>query len=397
MMAGELREEAELSGTGDVYMRILSREELGTIAQGLANPAVSIYMPTHRTGDIQQEPIRLKNLLTEAECQLIEYGLRVSDAREFLEPARQLLPDSDFWQHQGDGLAVFLSPEIFRYYRLPCTLQELAVVSGRFHIKPLLQLFSEDGVFYIVAVSQNQIRLLQCTRYHVREVTPESVPSKLAEALRYDQPEKQHQFHTTGPGGLTISHGHGVSKDYDKVSILRYLQKVARGLNEVLTGEHSPLIIAAVDYLHPIYREANSYRHLLDEGIKGNPDGLSEETLQEQAWAIVQPRFERGRMDALERYQEGLAKGLATDDVKQVLLAAYDGRVSTVFVATGVHQWGQFDPQHRRIHVYKRKRPRAEDLLDLVVASTLTKGGTVYTVEPKQAPGGTSVAALLRY
>jgi thiamine biosynthesis lipoprotein ApbE len=80
-------------------------------------------------------------------------------------------------------------------------------------------------------------------------------------------------------------------------------------------------------------------------------------------------------MDALERYQEALAKGLATDDVKQVLLAAYDGRVSTVFVATGVHQWGQFDPQHWRIRVYKRKRPGAEDLLDLVAASTLTKGG----------------------
>lgn len=210
-------------------MRILSREKLETIAQGRANPAVSIYTPTHRTGDIQQNPIRLKNLLTEAECQLIEYGLRVSHAREFLEPARRLLPNSDFWQHQGDGLADFLSPEIFRYYRLPCSFQELLMVSGRFHTQPLFRPLSEDGVFYVLAVSQNRVRLLQCTRYQVRETTPENVPSKLAEALQYDQPEKQHQFHTTGPGGLTISHGHGVGKDYDKVSILRYLQKVDRG------------------------------------------------------------------------------------------------------------------------------------------------------------------------
>jgi hypothetical protein len=265
-------------------MKILSREELGALMQTPGNPAASIYMPIHRTGDIEQDPIRLKNLLTEAEGQLVQYGLRVSDAREVLEPAQRLLPDWDFWQHQGDGLGVFLSPDTFRYYRLPCTLQELVVVSGRFHIKPLLQLSSEDGVFYVVAVSQNQVRLLQCTRYHVREVTPESVASKLTEALRYDQPEKRHQFHTTGPGGLTISHGQGVSKDYDKVSILRYLQKVDRGLNEVLTGEHSPLTIAAVDYLHPIYREASTYRHLMDEGMKGNPDGLSEVTLREQAW-----------------------------------------------------------------------------------------------------------------
>lgn len=378
-------------------MKILSREELGALVQTPGNPAASIYMPTHRTGDIEQDPIRLKNLLTEAEGQLVQYGLRVSDAGQLLEPPQRLLPDWDFWQHQGDGLAVFLSPEMFRYYRVPCRFQELVVVSGRFHIKPLLQLFSEDAVFYVVAVSQNQVRLLQCTRYHVREVTPESVPSKLAEALQYDQPEKRHQFHTTGPGGLTISHGHGVSKDYDKVSILRYLQKVDQGLNEVLTGEHSPLIIAAVDYLHPLYRKANTYPHLLDEGITGNPEGLSDETLQEHAWAIVEPYFERGRTDAVERYQEAVAAGLATNDVKQVLLAAYDGRVSTLFVATGIQEWGKFDPKHRRIRLYKQKRPGAEDLLDLAAANALTKGGTVYVVEPQQAPGGTSVAAVLRY
>jgi hypothetical protein len=308
-----------------------------------------------------------------------------------------LLTNADFWQHQGDGLAVFLSREIFRYYRVPCASQELVVVGGRFHTKPLLLLFSEDGVFYVLAVSQNRARLLQCTRYHVREVTPESVPSKLAKALQYDRPEKQHQFHTTGPGGSTISHGHGVSKDYDKVSILRYLRKVDRGLNEVLRGDRSPLVVAAVDYLHAIYREANTYPHLSNEGIEGNPDGLSEETLQEQAWAIVQPYFERERSDALERYQEAIAKGLATDDLRQVLLTAHDGRIATLFVATGVQQWGDFDPERRRIHLHKHKRPGAEDLLDLAAARTVTRGGTVYAVEPQQAPGGGSVAALFRY
>jgi hypothetical protein len=378
-------------------MKTLSSDELSALVERPEEMSVSIYMPTHRTGDIEQDPIRLKNLLREAAGQLVEYGISISDAGGLLEPAEQLLPDSHFWQHQGDGLAIFISPGIFRYYRLPYSFQELVVVTERFHIKPLLPLFSEDGVFYILAVSQNQVRLLQCTRYHVRELTPESVPSNLAEALKYDQPEKQHQFHTTGPGGLTISHGHGVSKDYDKVNILRYFQQVDRGLHEVLKGEHSPLIVAAVDYLHPIYRDANTYHYLLGEGIEGNPDGLSDEALQEQAWAIVQPHFERGRTEALERYREAITKGLATNDLKQAVLAAYDGRVSTLFVATGVQQWGQFDPERRKVHLYKERKPGVQDLLDFATASTLTKGGNVYAVEREQVPGGTPVAALFRY
>jgi len=378
-------------------MRILSREELGILTDSPGSPAVSIYMPTHRTGDIEQDPIRLKNLLREAEGQLVKYGLGAPDARGLLEPAQQLLPDSHFWQRQGDGLAIFLSAEIFRYYQLPYRFQELVVVAERFHIKPLLPLFSENGLFYILAVSQNQVRLLQCTRYHAREVTPEGVPPNLAEALKYDQPEKQHQFHTTGPSGPTISHGHGISKDYDKISILRYFQQIDRGLNEVLREEQAPLVIAAVDYLHPIYREANKYNYLLDEGIQGNPDEMSEKVLQEQAWPIVQPYFERGRTEALERYHEAVNKGFGTNDIKEAVLAAYDGKVSTLFVATGVQQWGQFDPESRKIRLYKERGPGIEDLLDFAAANTLEKGGTVYAVEPEQVPGETPVAALFRY
>jgi hypothetical protein len=290
-----------------------------------------------------------------------------------------------------------LSPEIFRYYPLPYSFDELVVAAERFHIKPLLPLFSEDGVFYVLAVSQNQVRLLQCTRYHVREVTPEGVPSNLAEALKYDQPEKQQQFHTAGPSGPTISHGHGVSKDYDEVAILRYFQQVNKGLHEVLNEERAPLIIAAVDYLHPIYREANTYHHLLDEGIKGNPDGLSEDALQEQAWAIVKPYFERSRTEVLERYREAITKGLATNDVKQAVLAACDGRVSTLFVATGVQQWGRFDAERHKVRLYKGRSPGVEDLLDFAAVNTLTKGGIVYAVDREQVPGETQVAALLRY
>jgi len=378
-------------------MRMLSTQELGRLLESAENPAVSIYMPTHRVGDIEQDPIRLKNLLREAEARLLNYGLRTADARALLEPVERLLADFHFWQHQSDGLATFRSPGVFQHYELPLSFKELVVVAERFHIKPLVPLFSEDGGFYVLAISQSHVRLLQCTRYHVQEVTPEDVPSSLADALKYDDPEKQLQFRTTGPGGVTIYHGHGISKDYDKVNILRYFQQVDRGLQRVLKDEHAPLIIAAVDYLHPLYREANKYRYLLDEGIEGNPDGVSEKDLQQQAWPVVQPYFERGRTEALERYNEGLAKGLATNDVKQAALAAYDGRVSTLFVATDAEHWGQFDPKTRKIRLYNERGPGMEDLLDFAAVHTLTKGGTVYAVAPDQVPGETAIGAILRY
>jgi len=382
-------------------MDILSRDELIQLTQMPRQTSVSIYMPSHRTVEIEQDPIRLRNLLRKAEEQLVESGVRSTVASDILEAAQRLLSDGLFWRNQGDGLALFLAPDLFRHYRLPSSFQELVVVAERFHIKPLLPLLSGDGLFYVLAVSQNQVRLIQCSRDSLRTVTPDSVPESLAETLKYDNPERQLQFHTgtgTGPGKRrAMFHGHGVGMEDTKDNILRYFQQIDRGLREVLQNERAPLVVAGVDYLHSIYRQANSYTYLLGEGIEGNPDGLSAEDLQKQAWTIVEPYHKRGQAEALDRYCATAGTGLATNDVEQALLAAYDGRISTLLVALEVQQWGSFDAEKRSVRLHQQPEPGDDDLLDFTAAYTLAKAGTVYAVEASEVPDGSPVAAVFRY
>jgi hypothetical protein len=363
--------------------------------------AVSIYMPTHRTGDIEQDPILLKNLLREAEQRLADGGLRTPEARQLLEPAWKLVADSFFWRYQGDGLAIFIASGFFRYYRLPYNFAELLVVAERLHIKPLFPFFVDNRLFYILAVSQKRVRLLQCTGENIREVTPESVPSSLAEALRYDDPEKQIQFHTgtTASSGNrpAIFHGQGAGVDDAKDRVLRYFQQIDGGLHELLREERAPLVLAAVDYLRPLYRQANSYPHLLGEGIIGNPDEAKLDLLAQQSWNIVRPYFEREQAEAISRYREASGTGLTTNDVEQAVHAAYEGRIATLFAALDAQRWGSFDPTQRRIEVHEEAETGDEDLLDFATVHTLIKGGTTYVVQDEQIPGNGPIAAILRY
>jgi hypothetical protein len=368
---------------------------------------VSIYMPTHRAGfDIQQDPIRLKNLLGEAEERLLAGGLRTPKAKKLLEPAEKLLQDGLFWQRQSDGLAMFLSPEVFRYYRLPFDFDKLVVVSDRFHIKPLLPLLSGDGWFYVLALSQNAIRLLQGTRRSVSEVNLEDTPDSLAEALRYNDPEKRFQFHTSTltPGGKgerpAVFHGHGVaSADDPKGYILRYFHQVDEGLQDLLRDEQAPLVLAGVDYLFPIYKEANTYPHLVDEGIEGNPEELRAEELHERAWAIVHPLFLAAQKEAAAQYRQlaGVGSEEASNDLREVVPAAYHGRVTTLFVAVGLQKWGSFDLDTNVVHLQEEAKPSDEDLLDFAAVHTLLNGGTVYAVEPEKVPDKAPLAAVFRY
>jgi len=388
-------------------MDILTRSELRTLTRKPGGWCISIYMPTHRVGaEIQQDPIRLKNLLSETEERLLADGLRSSEAQELLEPAEKLLQDGLFWQHQSDGLAIFLSSDQFRYCRLPFDFEELVVVTDRFHVKPLLPLFSGDGQFYMLALSQNEVRLLQGTRYSVSKVDLEGVPRSLAEALRYNDPEKRFQFHTStitpgGKGGRpAIFHGHGVaSADDPKDYILRYFHQVDEGLHGLLRDERAPLVLAGVDYLLPIYKEANTYPYLVDEGIERNPEQLSAEELHEQAWAIVWPLFLAAQKEAANEYKRlaGAGSEQASSDLKEIIPAAYHGRVGTLFVAVGLQQWGAFDPATNAVQLHREVKPGDEDMLDFAAVHTFLNGGTVYAVELEKVPDEAPLAAVFRY
>ena len=170
-------------------------EDLRKLVEAAHPVCLSIYQPAHRAGPdtrshATQDLIRLKNLLRAAADRLTAGGLRPRDAEDLLAPARRLLDDAVFWQYQSDGLAVFLAPGMTRTFRIPIRFEELVVVAPRFHVKPLLPLLTGDGLFYVLALSQNEVRLLAGTRNYMGEVELPGAPRSLAEALQYDDPER---------------------------------------------------------------------------------------------------------------------------------------------------------------------------------------------------------------
>jgi len=362
---------------------------------------VSLFMPTHRAGrDTEQDPMRFKNLLREAEESLTAKGLRSSEVQELLKESRGLLQDRTFWQRQSDGLAVFFSAETLHFFRLPMAFKELAVVSHRFHVKPLLPILTSDGTFYILGLSQNQLRLLEGTRHSVDEIDLENVPQNLSEAFPDAFPEKELQFHTgtsSGSGNRpAMFHGHDISNDI-KNRIMQWFRMIDKQLRGFLSDGQSPMVLAGVDTLFPLYKEVNTYPHLMDEGIPGNPEGMTPEDLHQKAWAIVEPVFKEEREAGYARYRQLAGTGQTTTDVTEAVLAAYHGRIDALFVALGVQVWGGFASENERVYVHDSLEPGDEDLLDLTAIQTLIKGGTVYAVSPEEVPDHAALAASLRY
>jgi hypothetical protein len=396
------------------YIDYLTLEDLRILAEKRSQYCISLYLPTRRMSkEIRQNPIRLKNLIGKAEEQLLALGIRRQEADAFLEQGRALLGEAPFWQHQSDGLAVFVTPEGIRPFRLPIPFEEVAVVSDRFHLKPLLALFTGDGRYYVLALSQNEVRLFQCTRHSAHEIHVDGMPKDLDDALKYEEFEKQLQFHTRTAGvkapgrgfqsGVregrrpAIFHGHGSATNIEKDAILRYFLQIDRSLQKVLYRDKAPLVLAGVEFLFPIYRSVNTYQHLLEEGVEGNPEILKPEEIQRHAWAVVEPHFARAQAEAAALFRQELGTGRATNELEAVVSAAAQGKVDILFVAVGAQRWGMYNPDNGKAHLHACEEPGDEDLLDFAAIQTMLNGGTVFAVRQEEIPGGALVAALFRY
>jgi hypothetical protein len=383
-------------------MRIFTREELRTLVESAQAPCVSVYLPTHRLPkENQQDRTRLKNLLRQAQESLQAYGLRPAEAEALLEPATRLLEAIPFWKGKRDGLALFISSGGFLHYRLPTRFEPLVVVAHRFHVKPLLA-FLGGNEFFVLALSQNAVKLFEGSRFGLSDIDePEGVPKSLADALKYDELEKQLQFQTgtgvVGGKGERAAMFHGQDLADNKERIQRYFRQIDQGLRDLLREAQAPLVLAGVEYLLPIYREVNTYQYLLNGGITGNPEGVNLEDLHRQAWAQVEPYFKREQEQAAARYRQLAGTGKTSNNPREIVPGAYHGRVEFLFVAVGRQQWGDYDPGDNRVDLHAAPQAGSFDLLDLAATQTLLHGGAVYAVEPAEVPDQALLAAVFRF
>jgi len=380
-------------------MDTLAREDVQALLE-TSGPCASIYLPTHRI-PAREDGIRFRKLVKAAKEELQRLGVNRRKAAEIIEPAHELMAGSGFREPLGDGLAVFLAPNFFRYFRLPKTFGELALASNRFHITPLVPLLEDIQEFFILAISQNRVRVLKVMGADVAEVKVDGMPEDMADALQAEEPEPMLQSHggvQHGKAGRsTVIHGDGGQPDHKKGNLAEYFQRVDNALRRALLNEKAPLMFAGVDYLFPLYRAVSHCAHLLDQHVGGNPDMLSLDQLRDKAKALLAVPLQKRRDSELQRCLGCRPDPCASYDLKEIVLAAHRGQISSLFVAAGIIQWGQVDLERGEVHLSVDQSPATEELINAAAVETLRHGGRVHAVELTELPHQSPAAAVFRY
>lgn len=382
----------------------LSKKAFEALSSKSASHSVSIYLPMHKKGKEQNEHLaqaHLKQCIKEVHKKLNNYQLQKGEIQNYLKPVEKLLTNINLWRNPSDGLAVFLNKDGLNYYAFQIPFETETYVANHFYLKPLLPLYHNDGIYYVLELSEDHVKLYEGSHYHFKDLNIDTLsPDQLEKAVGFDYKSKVLQFRTgQTPYGTGVFHGHGEGKDDHTKELITFFRAVDKGV-KALTHKHqkAPLILACTESVYPLYKDVNSHPNLLDIYVAGDPEFKNKRKLHQQSWELVKDSFIKDKQNRLDMFSELYHTSKTSYDISDIIKAAIHGKVETLFIKKGADVFGVYDKNNNQIRLDSAKDLTNASLLNLAAMQTFLQGGHVYELEPEEMPiEEKPINAIFRY
>jgi hypothetical protein len=349
---------------------------------GAAAPCITLVIPIPNPLEFAAH---LKSAVHSSRKQLAERHTHPETVTGLLAPIEKLGPNWETAEVWANSLIVFRSPGAFRHYWIHARRKDVAVVAERFEIRPLLAAMAREQRFYMLAIGRHHVRLFRSTPHSAEEVRLEGkVPQNMQEFLHTRPPDHLLQSRmAAGPSvgsmqGVVFGTGSESEKEQDRLR--HFLKEVERGVTSLVRPTAEPLILAGANYDVAIYRQLNTYAHLLERAIDGSPEDQTAKHLHDRAWEIVSQYPSERLKKALADYRKQSGAALLLGDATAIGNAAAEGRVAGLFLLENAGASGQPD-----------------DPLNMAALETVLHGGWAFELSAADMPAKDSATALLRF
>ncbi len=370
-----------------LYLDLPSLPELRALTSKRDEACVSIYLPTTPlTQDIGAARIAFGNLVKSAIGQLQEKSVAKRRIASLVEQLDDLAEADGFWRLQAMSLAVLATPEWMRAFRLPNRLTEQSHVADRFHIKPLLRAVTFPHEAFVLALSENAVRLIDVpAEGPAVTVNAPGLPKNAADETG------RASVNDRSPSGRI----HG--SEGQKVLLRMYVRAVDRAVRDITKNRNAPLILAAAEPLASLYSQVSEHPALAPQTIAGNPDRMTDAEIASEA----RPILDRLNQIAIEEFRQTFAareaQGRATLDPAVAARAATRGMIDRIMVDMDFAIPGTIDESTGEISVASNESGRTYSITDEIVCRALATGATALSVRAVDVPEGAALAAILRY
>ncbi|WP_201528699.1 MULTISPECIES: hypothetical protein [Psychrobacter] len=366
---------------------------LKSLRETKANPAVSIFVKTHRDHpDNDKDPIALKNQLKVAEERITnEYDKRT--ATMILDNIHAKTDELDH-NYNLDTLAIFASTDDVKIIRMPLDTPERVMISDRFATRDLVRDMASAVHYYTVVLTRDGARLIEASNDRVvAEIQKDSDIQNNMESIPF--PIENNSLYKTGDAGSDRS------ADKENSYLKEFFNQVDKSVQE-LWGEHKMPLVIVGDA-----RNISYYQEVCDR-----PDNIiaTVSNLVELEDGSAQHIID-GVQEAVESYRTSLheaalgeidkARGvdMLSTDLQEVYRLAFQGAGETLYVRRGYIQPAKVDEKAQTLTM--ADDPAADGVTDdavgLIIEHVIHNGGEAVFMPKEMMGEDQPIALVTRY
>lgn len=324
------------------------------------NVFLSLYLSKDFRGD-REAQVRKK--LKEAEL-AIRAQINHRDAEKLLEQLREINPKELI--RTDMSTALYLTSDFHGHLFMPFPVVESVIVARSLHLKPVLSWINKEDQFYLITLSGKLCRLLKGDAFSLSEVARVVMSS--------DQ------------------------KTVEKKEREKLILMAEEKFYSFMKDDHYPIILGGVQNHYDVFEKFNRDPDLIKKRIIGNLDRMSYRDLHHKCLLLLeQKREEEGQM-ILKRFEEESPYGKVLTDLKEITIAAVQGKIQDLVIPHDKFIWGKLDKETGRILSASLKNLAVpeDDVLDDLAEIVLSRGGDVTMCKYREMPVGTEAVAFLK-
>lgn len=370
-----------------LYVDVPTQPEFKKLNSVRADICVSIYLTTTPLSqNIDASRIELGNLAKQAHAQLEAAGAdkrRLADLMEYFD---DLADDDEFWRLQANSLAILATPDSVRTFRLANALSPMVQVSDRFHLKPLLRAITFPHSAFVLALSENAVRLVEVfSELPPMTVKVDGLPKDAASAAgKSTLNDRSHSRRVHGSEG-------------QNVRLRQYARQVDAAVRAVLAGRDTPLILSATGRMASVFQSVCNYPNLLSDRIDDSPDRISDAELADAARPILDAFYRNEILELQGLYKARAEQGRATSELSDAARAATYGAIEAMLVDIDAVLPGTLDEETGELTLAESSSATSYEVIDEIAGRALTSGAKVLGVRKDDLPEKGELAAILRF
>lgn len=346
-----------------------------------AENCITIILTTHRTKpDYLNDGLQLKNLIKEVETRLMaDVGKKQADL--LVKRVNDLAATIDHSQNL-ESLILFVNEDIAEYTRLPISVADRVVIDETFATRDLIRALHQEAHYYILVLSQENIRLIEATN------------DTAVVELGGDFPYKNTEYVVTNKTAQSVG-----AKQTSLIA--EYFNQADKRVNQLRKELALPVLVCGLE------ENVNQYIKIADRKdtifpfqIRKNMINDPVHRIVEEAWSSMKEYIVTRNNNRKEELRKAVTDNKFLSDTNEIWRAIHEGRIQTLFIEQGSFQPAILSEDNQIEYVTEERRNETgviDDIYDEMIEANMDFGGDVVFLPKGELDSFNGFGAITRY